>query len=57
MQFIRIMCRFTNLALLLTLGILTLIGVYGLIWTLNGWVFEESSVWQVGRCFRAEAHR
>lgn len=31
--------RFTNIALLAFLLILTLTGLYGLFWTLNGWVF------------------
>jgi DMSO/TMAO reductase YedYZ molybdopterin-dependent catalytic subunit len=32
--------RFTNTALLALLVILTITGVYGLIWTRNGWLFE-----------------
>src|SRR3974377_489106 len=36
--------RFTNTAILVLIMLLTLTGVYGLIWTLNGWVFDVHRV-------------
>jgi hypothetical protein len=32
--------RYTNTAILVLIGVLTLSGVYGIFWTLNGWLFE-----------------
>ncbi len=32
--------RFTNTAILILIILLTLTGVYGLVWTLNGWLFD-----------------
>ncbi len=36
--------RFTNITLLVLMIFLTLTGVYGLIWTLNGWLFDAHRV-------------
>jgi hypothetical protein len=36
--------RFTNTAILILIAILTLTGVFGLVWPLHGWVFEAHRV-------------
>jgi membrane protein required for beta-lactamase induction len=45
--------RFTNTAILIAIGVLTLSGVYGIFWTLNGWLFEvhRGAAWALVAAF------